>query len=384
MHLRDALKYTTADFLAGNAVTWVGPPGIGKTFNVRQLCLWMKRTFPGQKLGLSTIFMATQSPIGLGGLPWKGSLTVNWQGQDHTYTITDPAIPGWYLATDLETGEVRPANLFDRVLLVIEEWGQGDAETKRTGAELLNTGSCGRFHLPPGSFRLALSNNDVRDGITKEFDFVINRRGEYPIDGDVDVWIEDFADKPQNEAGRTWQVMPVTKAWAKQFPQILFEGKPEKQGPWCTPRSLTMSDRYAQVCQEQNGGVMPVDDNGFVAGLAGKMGTPAAISYINHMRFTLELPHYEDVVKDPVNTDVPTKPDLMMLMAYELAGRVKTDDLGAVLQYVQRFKAKDMHVTFVSSLLRRDYTNIVNHPAMQAWISKNARLVAAVAAISQA
>lgn len=380
MHLRDALRHTAADFSAGNAATWIGPPGFGKTMNVAHLCGWMKKTFPGKKLGLSTIFMATQSPIGFSGLPWKGVL--NYAGKD--YTITDPAIPAWYIATDLTDGSRAPADVFDKVLLVIEEWGQGDAETKRAGAELLNAGGAGQFYLPPGSFRLALSNNDARDGITKEFDFVINRRSQYTITGDVDVWVEDFADKPQpGPDGRTWLVMPVTKAWAKQHPEILFESKPAQQGPWCTPRSLTMADRYAQIMAEFNNGAIPIEDQGFVEGLSGKIGMPAATSLINHMRFQLELPHYEDVVKDPTGTDVPTKPDLMMLMAYELAGRCKTQDLAAVLQYVSRFKAKDMHITFVSSLLRRDYKAIINEPAMQAWVAKNAQLVSIIASLAQ-
>lgn len=379
MHLRDALKHTCADFVAGNAVTWVGPPGFGKTGNVKALCNWARKHYAGKSVGLSTIFMATQSPIGFSGLPWKG--TLNYNGKD--YTITDPAIPQWYIAFNLETGVPAPADQFDVVLLVIEEWGQGDAETKRAGAELLNAGGAGKFYLPKGSMRLALSNNDTRDGITKEFDFVINRRAQYTITGDVDVWIEDFADKPQQEGARQWMVQPVVKAWAKQHPEVLFEGKPKEQGPWCTPRSLTMADRYSQIMAEFNNGVIPIEDQGFVEGLSGKIGMPAATSLINHMRFQIELPHYEDVVKDPSGTEVPTKPDLMMLMAYELAGRCKTQDLAPVLQYVSRFKAKDMHITFVSSLLRRDYKAIINEPAMQAWVAKNAQLVSIIASLSQ-
>ena len=140
MHLRDALKHTTANFIAGNAVTWVSPPGIGKTGTVKSILKWMRATFPAPlRLGYATIFMATQSPIGFSGLPWKGNL--NYNGKD--YTITDPAIPQWYIAYDLETGVPAPADQFDKVLLVIEEWGQGDLETKRAGAELLNAGGCG-------------------------------------------------------------------------------------------------------------------------------------------------------------------------------------------------------------------------------------------------
>ncbi len=376
MHLRNVMQHTAADFVAGNAVAWIGPPGGGKSMTVRALTQWMRKTYPGAKLGLSTIFMATQSPIGFSGLPWKGVLKYN----SKDYTITDPAIPQWYLAKDLETGEFAPADQYDRVLLVIEEWGQGDAETKRAGAELLNAGGAGKFYLPPGSFRMALSNNDVRDGITKEFDFIINRRSQYMISGDVDVWIEDFADLPQEDGGRTWLVQPTVKTWARKNPTIVFEKKPNEQGPWCTPRSLTMADRYAQVMAEFNKGVVPIEDPGFVEGLAGKIGMPAARSLINSMRFQLELPSYEAVVSDPAGTEVPTQPDHMMLMAYEMSHRVKPDDLGAVLEYMTRFKQRDMHVTFVSSLLRKDYKHI-NAPAMQGWIAKNSHMIALVAAL---
>lgn len=375
MHLRDAFKLTTAHFQAGNAVIWISPPGLGKTDNIGSMIRWMQKTFAGQRLGISTIFMATQSPIGFSGLPWKGTLAFG--GKD--YTITDPAIPQWFIAYNLEDGKPAPADQFDRVLLVIEEWGQGDLETKRAGADLLLHGACGQFRLPKGSFRLALSNADTRDGVTKEFDFVINRRAELRLTGDVDVWIEDFADKPQHD-GKL--VMPVTKAWAKGNPGILFEGKPKEQGPWCSPRSLTMWDRFAQeMAQHEKDGNPPVEDPSFVEASAGLIGMVAATSVINHCRFRLELPSLEDVVADPTGTEVPQKPDLVMLMMYELAARCKPDQLPQVLQYVTRVKQQD--ITFVTAMLRRDYKTLINQPAMQAWIAKNARLVSVIAALAQ-
>jgi hypothetical protein len=337
----------------------------------------MRRTFPGERLGVSTIYMATSSPLSFSGLPWKGSLQVG--GKD--YTITDPAIPQWFIARDLESGQLAPADQFSRVLLIIEEWGQGDLETKRAGADLLLHGACGRFRLPPGSFRLALSNADTRDGVTKEFDFVINRRAELRITGDVDVWIEDFADKPQADGTL---VMPATKAWARQNPQVLFEAKPKEQGPWCTPRSLTMWDRFAQSLIAQRGDLLGViEDSGFVEASAGLIGMGAATSLISTLRFKFELPSLEDVVADPAGCDVPQKPDLQMLMMYELAARTQPEQLSKVLQYVTRIKQVDMHVTFVTALLRRDYKTLINHPAVQSWVSKHARLISAIASLVQ-
>jgi hypothetical protein len=383
MNLRDAYKNTVADFEAGNAVQWQGPPGFGKSDKVKRLAQWMAQSFAGQTLGVATIFMATSSPLSFIGLPWKGERTVNWQGQDHKYTVTDPAIPAWYMAVDLATGEVRPANLFDRVLLVIEEWGQGDAETKRAGAELLINGGVGgtQWYLPKGSFRLALSNNDKRDGITKEFDFVINRRAEYTITGDVDVWLADFADKPYEHNGRQWLTLPSIKAWAKRHPETLFEAKPKEQGPWCTPRALAMVDRYTQVVAAQYGGKPPLNDPLFQEGVTSKIGQAAGTSLIGDLQFSIDLPQYEVVVADPTGTEVPQKADLLMLMAYEMAGRTQPADLGQVIQYIGRMP-KDMSITYVSSLLRRNYNAFINEAPMKAWIAKNAALVSVIQSIS--
>lgn len=396
MNLRTAFKQIMADFIAGNAAILEGPPGFGKTDLTGKLAgAWLKYVKaqdPTARVGFSCFFMATQTPIGFTGLPWKGErLWKDAAGKDFKYTVTDPAIPQWFMATDLETGEVRPASLFESVFLVIEEWGQGSPETKRAGAEVLRIGGTPPFFLPASRFpspRLACSNTDARDGVTKEFDFIIGRRASRKITGDVDIWLEDFADKPYPWAGRMWEVLPVTKAWAKQDGgKTLFEGKPDKQGPWCNPRSLTMADRYVQTITELSGGTTPVKESSFVEGLEGYIGMGATVSYCSHLQFALDLPSYETVVADPEGTPVPSKADLQMLMAYQLAGRCKVESLPQVIQYMTKKSTprmpQDMAVTFVSSLLRRDYKQMVNEPAMQAWIAKNAHLVSIIASLSQ-
>ena len=108
---------------------------------------------------------------------------------------------------------------------------------------------------------------------------------------------------------------------------------------------------------------------------------PATQSFVDHLRFRLELPSYDAVVADPDNTPMPNRADLLMLMAYELAGFTKVADLAACIKYVQRMP-KDFGVTYIASLLRRDYKGIINQPAMQGWISKNAALVSIVGSLA--
>ena len=118
-----------------------------------------------------------------------------------------------------------------------------------------------------------------------------------------------------------------------------------------------------------------------MSAIAGTIGMPAATSLLAHLEFLTQLPSYNDVVADPVNTPVPARADLQMLMAYQLAGSTNVADLGPCIQYIQRLP-KDMGVTYISALLRRDYKGIVNAPAMQAWINKNAALVSVIASLA--
>src|SRR5262245_5741795 len=197
MNLREAIRQLQANILAGNATVIRSDPGGGKTEAMAKVVKWFRALHAGKRVGVGTSFMATQSPIGATGLPWKAEKT--WrsaEGKDFTYTMTDPAVPQWFMAKCVDTGAILPASLVDYVFLILEEWGQGSAETKRAFAEVLRAGGTPPYYLPEGSPRVALSNYDARDGVTKEFDFIINRANWLHVTGDAKIWVEDFADLP--------------------------------------------------------------------------------------------------------------------------------------------------------------------------------------------
>jgi len=208
------------------------------------------------------------------------------------------------------------------------------------------------------------------------------------IVGDAKIWHDDFADHPYQWQGRTWQMLGVSKMWGLRNPAILFEPRPDKEGPWCTARSFTAQDRYVQTVTELNDGEIPLNDPGFRETCAGYTGMSAAQSFLSMLQFALELPSYESIVKDPMGTPVPTKADLQMLLSYELAGRCERNDLANVLKFMDKRDAdgkgmpKDVNITFVSTLLRRDY-DLLNEPAMEAWVSRNANLVGVIGKLAR-
>lgn len=387
MNLRDAKNELLAHSIAGNAILMSSSSGIGKSQMQRSVFQQIKKRDVDQGItwGLGVVFAATQTPPDLIGFQFKGEREYgDGKGGNGTrkVTVTDPSVPLWMLSVpdgDDEGG--KPAWMYDRFYLMIEEYGQGEADVKRAMAEIFLNGGTAPWYLPPGSIRVASTNQGARYGVTKDFDFCFARRVQIDVMGDVEVWLSDFADKPYLYQGRPWQTMPVIKAWAATHPEILFEKEPDKQGPWCHPRSLCAADRYLQVKASMNNGIVPTDAH-TIESLAGTIGMPATQSLVGHLQFRLELPSYDEIVADPANTPVPTKADMLLLMAYELAGYTKVEHLPQCIAYMQRMP-KDMAVTYVSSLLRRDYKGIINEPAMQGWINKNAALVSIIASLSQ-
>jgi len=172
--------------------------------------------------------------------------------------------------------------------------------------------------------------------------------------------------------------MPVTKAWAKSNPNAIFEAEPEKQGPWCTPRSAIDNDRWLQ-CFFKDKEINP-SDPGVIEASAGKIGMAGTQSYMGFLQFRLELPSYESVVAAPMETPVPKPPDLQMLMAYEMAAQTQREHLPQVISYMQRLP-KDLAITFVTSLVRRD-NSVLLDPALSAWTDKNATLLSMVMSLA--
>lgn len=385
LNLVQAKKAVFLNTQAGNATLIRSPSGFGKSTMLMQAYedLKVANDKKGKTTGLGIIFAATQTPTDLIGLPWKGEKKFKHPvtEEEITFTVTDPSYPLWML--DIFTG--KPANMFDQFVLIIEEYGQGEPDTKRALAEIFLNGGTPPFYLPEGSARWACTNSGTRYGVTKDFLFAIARRTIIDIAQDIDVLVDHW-DKPYKFQGRTWQMSPVWKAWAKTAgSSVIFETEPKEDGPWCNPRTMSAADRVYQCLNEANGGqdVNPGDPL-LIELFQGTIGGPATQSCLTHLTFRTQLPAYEDVVDRPMKTQVPSKGDLQMLMAYELANRTKAEDLASVLSYMSRKEMpSDMGITFISALLRRDYKSMINQPAMQAWIAKNGATVAIVASLAQ-
>jgi hypothetical protein len=311
------------------------------------------------------MFLATQTPPDLIGYQFKG--TRNWDGQE--VSITDPTVPLWMIT---HTG--KPTWAYKRGLLFLDEYGQGEADVKRASAELLLNKRIGPWTLggenSAGWGVVAASNHmGGRNGVTKGFDFVINRRKQIVITDDLESLLEWMDEH---------DISPTTKAFASQNPESVFMKAPEdKQGPWMTPRSLVMLDKVLQAKMRRTGGAILPDDANTIESSAGLVGAPAAASYFSFLKLEADMPKYETIVAGPTKAKLPTKPDSQMLTCYHLAHRVSKADIQPVIEYVSRLP-KEMAVTFCKAACKRD-NHLVGTQAVQKWAQTNASLMAAIA-----
>jgi hypothetical protein len=340
-------------FDSGISIELQSSPGLGKSEWVEQMRAIMSQR-DGFEWGLATCFLATMTPTDLMGYMVP---------RDREFGGKQVSVSAFTLPPWMQDRNGVPVTEFKRGFLFLDEFGQGEPETKRASAELLLNRRLGPWQLPDGWSIIAASNRSQdRSGVTKSFDFVINRRLQIEVTPDVTSW-EVWANKNNIE--------PLFVAFAVSNPHIVFEGKvPDKQGPWCTPRSLVMLSRLIRATYPN--GQIPTDP--VVIELAsGMIGEAAAQQLIAFVKLGHELPKFSDIIADPANAPLPKAPDARMLSIYELSSRVDAKTAKPVLQYVDRFP-KEFAATFAKSTCQR-IPELIMTDAFSNWATKNATIV---------
>lgn len=267
------------------------------------------------------------------------------------------------------TTEGKRLHDYDGGLIVVDEADKMDVDCKKVVGEGALSGRFGPHQLPPNWF-VWFTGNRIgvdRSGSTKELDHMINRIRFIDVSDDIESLLT-FMEK--NNA------MSITMAFAKNYPGIVFEDAPKKQGPWCTPRSLMATDAYLRAIVTAEG-KLAYKDPDLVEEVSGQIGDAATAQMISFMQIEDEMPKYETIVARPTEVKVPTnKPDACMLIAYTLAHRVDEKDVAQVVKYVERMD-KEFGVTFLSSACKRN-PKIMMAPAVQKWAMENASLMAAI------
>lgn len=357
MKLNDVLKRIPGWYASRKSVYLKSAPGRGKTDTLMASgAILSKHT--GKDIGIVLINGPLLTPADSIGYLVPRKVT-GPDGREHVESVyTDPF---WF-----RTRDGKRLDEYDGGIIIVDEADKMDVDVKKVIGEAALSGRLGPHQLPEGWIVWMAGNRQKdRSGSTKELDHLINRRIEIDIMDDIESW-DDWA-------GRN-SVSPLTRAFANANVQVVFsDGVPDKQGPWCTPRSLVEADRYMQVISPKGGFS---DDELTMEEVAGMIGEAATAMLASFIKLEREMPKFEDIVAEPTKVKVPQKPDAQMLVCYNLAHRVDKATLGNVITYVERLP-KEFGVIFGKAAVARDMT-FVAVPGMAKWVRDNASLLAQI------
>jgi MoxR-like ATPase len=356
MNLNKITQNATRLYQSGKCFYFTSPPGRGKTTTV-QACVPIIANDLGIKLGFVVINAPLLTPsdvIGFG-LP-------KHHEKYSEMVFSDPFF--W------RTTEGKRLEEYDGGIIFVDEADKADIDVKKVIGEMSLSGRCGPHQLPNGwVVWMAGNRSQDRSGSTKELDHLINRRVEVEITDDLGSW-ESWALK--NE------VHPAIVAFANQNPHIVFPTElPEKQGPFCTPRSLVAVGEMLVAFADDNGD-LPTDSDAIeLAG--GGIGKPAAAQLFATLRLQAEMPPFDQIVGSPDKVRVPDAPDAQMLICYNLAHRVDANNLGQVIKYVERMPA-DFAITFAKAAVMRKPAFAASKDMLE-WTKRNSSLMTTLAVL---
>lgn len=255
-----------------------------------------------------------------------------------------------------------------RGILFLDEFVQASHEVQKAVAPLILEGRIGEYFLPPGwSVMLAGNGLDDNAGANTLLSHIVNRVQIIPVTApDVDTWAMWAI-----QAGLPYELI----AFAKALPHLVFGGNmpEEPNDPFCTPRSV---HSLGDVANAFPGGLKAMVDNTLgMAMINGTIGTGPASELIQLIRTTINLPSFDEVIRDPANCRVPdrSKPSEAYAMVMLCSVRCDVATVEAVMQYIERFDT-NFSITGVISIIRRD-KQLAQNKRMLAWVMKNRALL---------
>lgn len=346
--------------LIGNGITTEleSDPGIGKSSLVVQMKDQLQAS-TGLNWGIGTHLLALYQPVDVNGFMVP---------HDHPkYGLMSKfTMPAWMMSD-----EGIPLTEYDRFILFFDEFHQADPDVKKAVANVLLEGRIGQYKFDKKKVAVITAGNlsDGRNGVTKDFDFRINRVRKMRLHFDLQSWT-DWAFKKG--------VPPVFITFANEHPEIFEPRERKDYSPWCTPRSFVACAEDMMALADASG-LVPTDAAAQEVA-AGTIGSGPCAQLFAYIKLGNETPSYSEIISNPTKVKVPNRADAQMLVAYTLAARVSSKDVDPVVTYMDRMP-KEFAVTFAKAACRRD-TTLVDTDTFGSWAAKNAALMQAIIDVS--
>lgn len=313
-------------------------PGIGKSSGVRQAAEKLSKKY-GKKCGVKLVRLCEVEQPDVKGFGLADVANRKMIFTDPYWKI-DPAVDG-------EFGFV----FFD-------EQPQAADDVNKVWSEIADQRQVGEYKIPPGWLVVSAGNREGdRSGARKTMMFIQNRIVDINIDPDKDTLVDWMEKNAIHHA-----IISYTEA----FPaDVLADKVPEKNGPFCTPRSLCNLSPYINTMAMEM----------FTEYAAGAIGEGASVKFIAHLRVVDELPSFQQIIREPLKTKVPERPDAVYATVRMVAHNVTKDTAVQAFKYLGRLPP-EFQATALRHSVRRTPA-IVQHPEFATWLRSNKDLLEA-------
>jgi hypothetical protein len=349
--------YTASNEPGGPAIHLESDAGRGKTTTMEKFPQIMKEIDPEGNYGFSYINGLTITlPFLCGFMQMNVHETMKRQ-------ITNFSLPAWWF-----TDEGKPLEAYDGGLVFIDEEDKMGVEERKLTRDMKLKHRIGVHTLPPGWVVWSAGNPlGSRNGGTKTFDFIINSQLLITVRDSSEDWV--------NWAKRN-KVLPEIISFGEDNSHVLFQKAPDKQGPYCTPRSLAQTDTFLRAKMSvYSKSKIPLDEITQTT-VAGGIGKEAAEALFLHIRLAQELPSYRECIANPQTVPIPAEPDRLRLFAYKLADWAQPTHSVELGTLMSRLPSEFQFM--MVKMIRDRNARVLIMPEFRQWCKSNAQLIAII------
>lgn len=321
------------------AMMW-GPPGIGKSDLVRQLC-------EDHGLELRDVRISQLDSVDLRGIPHRENGRTVWNPPD-------------FLPHDLDS----------RGILFLDEINSGSVGTMAAAYQLVLDRRLGNYELPAGWAVLAAGNRLQDRSIVNQMPMALRNRF---IHIEVEVNLDDW-----RHWALTHGVHSDVLGFISSAPDLLNEfdvgddkvrqqqmqQRAKDARAFATPRSWAFLSRLlsagipAEVEYETYGSVV---------------GEGPAAKFVEYMKYSRRAPNLDNILMNPGNAPVPEEPATLYATVSGLAVKSTSDNFERVIQYADRLPT-EFGVTLVKDSVTR-IPELADTKAFNSWAARNAEAI---------
>ncbi len=321
---------------AGQPVIITGPPGVGKSDIVDQVCKDLNRF----KVDIRALLM---DPVDFRGIPYV------LKNDDGVY----------------ETHQSRPTILPYREDLVIflDELTAAPPMVQAACYQLVLDKQVGEHKLHPNTMIIAAGNRETDRAVVSRMPTPLaNRFVHLELDVHVQSWL-DWAVKNAIE--------PEIIAYIHMVPDHLFQFEPQKnEKAFPTPRSWGKQVNNTLAAFKKRG---QPNCSMLLEIFQGSIGKFVGAEFTGFLDIWKTMPNPRMILQNPTVGDVPTKPATLYALSTALAKLVDKGTMGNMAAYGKRLR-KEFETLMVTDAVRRD-ESLKETEAYIEWAVRNQDII---------